>query len=161
MSNKVRKGKFTDRELVQLARQAEKAKQKVEKAKQEEAALKKQVLDEMQLRGTKAIEHDGTRLTFVQAERVHYDEQSLYGLLTPAQRRMVFNENVDLNALPAKTRKAVMEVVPKSQRLAVTTRSLDVSALSQATQSGSIDVEVANSVSEVVPSAPYYRLSEF
>lgn len=156
---KARKGKLTDRELIQLAQKAEAAKAKVAAAKKAEEDLKRQVIEEMQTRGTRAIEHGGVRVTLVQAERVHYDEPSLFGLLSHSQRRAVFVEALDLNALPDATRKKLIAAVPKSQRADATTRSLDVQALSQAVQTGIIDPEVASSVSEVVPSAPYFRLS--
>jgi hypothetical protein len=160
MTKKARRGNLTDRELIQKVREAEKAKTAATKAAALEAALKGEVIAEMQLRGTRAIEHDGTRVTLVAPERVSYDEPGLFSILTPAQRRRVFIENIDLNALPAATRKKIIEVVPKRQRADVTTRSLDLTALSLATQAGEIDQEMVASVSEVVPSKPYYRTSE-
>ncbi len=159
MTKHPRRGKFADRELIQKHRERKKIEAQIDTLQKKVDAIKGEIIEEFEARGTKAIEHDGERLTYVQTTRVNYDEEGLRQDLSKAQQRAVFVEAIDLNGLPDNTRKKLIAAVPRSQRAAVTTISLDRDALSQAVQAGEIDPEVVDAHSEVVFNKPYYRSS--
>lgn len=105
----------------------------------------------------------GTRVTFSQAEHVEYDPEGIWGALKPKQRREVFDENVNLNALPAETRKAVIEflkeTVEKDELEEVTTRTLNIDKLASAVQAGSIRAKLVAKFAKTVKSAPYVNIT--
>jgi hypothetical protein len=78
------------------------------------------IITEMERRGTRAIEHDGRRLTYVQSETVVYDEDRILAGLSPAKREKVVRKVLDkgllLAAVQAGTIKATFVTAHTSVR---------------------------------------------
>lgn len=116
---------MTDAALAKLARRWKAADAEAKKAKEASDVLKQKIVDEFARRGTKALEHSGVKMTIVTPQTVTYDAQGLLARLTPEQRRLV------------------------------TTRTLDVEALSRAVQEGAIKMRLVDRYSEVKKKSSY------
>lgn len=163
-TKKTKPQRIPESEIFAAAHNYETAAQEEAAAKVEKERTKKVLLTQLhEIRKVRAVESDKyggfTRITVVQNEGIEYDADGMYRDLTPVQRRLAFDRNINFNALPAETRKKILEVVPKDELKAVTTRSLNVERLSQAVQDNKIDGKVVAKHSEIVKSAPYIRIS--
>lgn len=130
-------------------------------AKKAKTSAQKAITDEMERRKVKSLssKEEPLHVTFVQNETARYDEDGLWNALTPAQRRLCFDRNINLNELSADARKRVLAVLTKEELAAVTTHSLDVEKLSLAVQERKIRTKLVAKFTEFVKSAPYIRVS--
>lgn len=124
----------------------------------------KQIIEELHTRRKiKSLESDQfgrfTRITVVAPERVEYDEAGLWSDLKPRQRRMAYNEFVNLNALPEDARLRVLAVLSGDERKAVTTHSLSTDRLAVAVADGKIDPKVISKHAAIKQNAPHIRIS--
>jgi hypothetical protein len=124
------KPKLTDEQLIAQAKANKKLEKKIDKLAGELKDGKKIVVDEMEARGTRAIEHGGKRCTLVKGTYTSRDDEGLRAALKPKQRALVCKEVID------------------------------ASALSQAVQAGQIDKALVDQYSEVKNKAAYYLLSD-
>jgi hypothetical protein len=160
-TNKVKEAlkKLSDAELFVLAADYESGKKIENEGKKKASKAQKLITDELIRRKTKALENEGTKITLVQNESVVYDGDGLWDDLTPKQRRLAFDEDVNLNGLSVETRKKIREIIPKEELAAVTTRRLNVDNLSVAVQEDKIDAKTVAKRASIVKSAPYIRVS--
>lgn len=121
---------LTDARLAKLAQEYRELKERAARLTKSAEKRSKKIVDEMERRGTKSIDHTGTRVTVVQNESLKYDEEGL------------------LLALPPRVRKKV------------TTAALDRSKLAQAQQEGLVPDEILEEHSSVVYSKAYIRVTE-
>lgn len=137
-------------------RQAERIEAKAKVAMGEAARLKAEVVKLVAALGVKSITDAKTNdhITYVQQTGVVYFDD-LWDDLTQSQRREVFDEEVNLNELPSETRKALIKMIPKAERLACTTRKLNPDKVSTAVQNGIIDKAIVQKHSEIKSKAPY------
>jgi hypothetical protein len=164
MTKKTKTPRLPEAELFALADEYEKHHAREGRAKKEKKGITKTLVEQIQsLRKLGSLESDKfgrfTRITVVQAEHVEYDEDRLWKTFTPAQRRESFDSLVNLNALPLATRKAIIEMVPRDELKAVSSRRLNVERMSQAVQAGKIDAKVIAPFSEIVKNEPYISIS--
>lgn len=152
---------LSDKEVFELAVEHEQALAKEKKFKGRKEKIKNILVAELQRRKTKGLTSaaTGTTVTFVQAEKLVYDGEGLWSDLKPVQRREVYEERIDLNALSPEARKAVIEALPKEERKNVTSHVLVVDKLSDAVQAGRIDAKVVAKHSEIQRNAPYISVS--
>lgn len=150
---------MSDKQLFSLLDERQDLLDRIAKLQAKADKMKGQVIEEMERRGTTALENDRFRVSYVVNSTVTYDEDALFKDLTPAQRREAFRDEVNLNALKPDTRRAVIESLPRAERRQATTRVLDVSSLSAAVQAGKVPFDVVDKHSAVKESAPYIRVS--
>lgn len=152
--------KLSDKEIIELAIEHERARGKESRFKKAKEKAKEALTAEFIRRGTKGLTSaSGTVVTFVQAEKLVYDGDNLYADLKPKQRRAVYEENIDLNALSAEARKRVIAALSAEERKAVTTYVLNVDKLSDEVQAGRIDAKLIAKHSEIKKNAPYVSVS--
>lgn len=156
--------RLSEAEIFAAAKEYEEATEAESRYKQAKESAKKLILTQLHsIRKVKSVESgeygEFTRITVVEGSHVEYDGPGLYKDCTVAQRRLAFDRNINFNALPAETRKALLAAVPKDELKAVTTNVLNVERLSQAVQAGKIPGRLVAKHSEVVKSAPYIRIS--
>lgn len=164
MAAKTKPARLKEAELFALADEYEKAHAAEGTAKKDKRSITKTLVEQIQgLRKLGALESNKfgkfTKITVVQAEHVEYDGDAIWKALKPIQRREAFDSLVNLNALPAATRKAIMATIPTDELRAVTTHVLNVERMSQAVQADKIDAKVIAPHSEIVKSAPYISIS--
>lgn len=125
--------KLTDSRLAELAQRHKELKAKEAKFKADAEKIQGKVIKEMTRRGTKAIEHQGSkeivRVTVVQQESVDIDFEKLKHRLKPNHARKVTKE------------------------------VLDIAALQQLVQSGKVSPATVAACSEVTPKKPYMLVS--
>lgn len=128
------------------------------------AAVKKAqvaITDELLQRKTKSLTaSNGTTVTLVQPESVEYDADGLYSDLKPKQRREVFEDNINLNALPKAKRIEILDLLTKDEREEITTHVLVVDKLSSEVQAGNIDAKTVAKHSSIKKSSPYIRIGQ-
>lgn len=151
---------LTDKQVFELADEYATASEKVKKFD----ALKKKVsfalCTELIRRKTKGITSDnGTTVTLVQAERVVYDPDGLWADLKPKQRREVFEDNINLNALTSEKRKEIVKLLTEDEREEITTHVLVVDKLSTAVQNEVVDAKVVRKHTTIEKNAPYVKIS--
>lgn len=127
---KKRKPQLADSAVVAQAEENEKLEARIDKLNQKLLAGKKIVIDELDARGTRALEHGGRRITLVKSTYEKRDYEGIRAALKPKQRKLVTKEVVD------------------------------ASLLSQAIQAGQIDMAEIKPYVQVLPKAPYYLMSD-
>lgn len=95
------KGKLSDTKLFALARKQKEQKQAEAKAKAEAEKYAGQVIEELQTRGTKALEGGGVRVNMVEGEYMVYDLDEMEEALSPKLFKSVTKVVVDEAALKA------------------------------------------------------------
>lgn len=163
-TKKTKAQRISEAEIFAAAHNYEESAKQEAAAKAEKERTKKVIITQLHdLRKIRALESDKyggfTRITVVQNEGIQYDPDGLYRDLSPVQRRLAFDRDINFNALSAETRKKILEVVPKDELKAVTTRRLNVEKLSQAVQDNKIPAKIVAEHSEITKAAPYIRIS--
>lgn len=151
-------------ELFALAKQHEQAKTDAAEVAARKKAVDEQIiaelLDNRKVRSVESAEFGGfTRITVTQGERLEYDSDGIYDELSLTERRHCFDRNINFNALPEKTRKALLKSIPKEELAAVTTVVLNVERMSQAVQDGKVDAKKIAKHAETKLNAPYVTVS--
>lgn len=117
--------RLSDAELMRKARLAQKRKEAAKKLNASAAELEKTVMEEMQRRKTRVLEHNGTKITRVQTDKTTINSDELLAILTPGQRKLCQKRVFDRQGLEA------------------------------AVQAGLIDIELVSKHSEIRPNNPY------
>lgn len=161
MAKKVKEVKrISDKEIFKQVEIYVEGKAKENTGKAEAKRAQDAITTELGIRKTKSLTaSNGTTVTRVQSEGVEYDSEGLYADLTPKQRREVYEDNINLNALPRAKRKAIIEALTKEERKEVTTHVLDVDNLSAAVQKGDIPAKTVAKHSKIKVGSPYIRVS--
>jgi len=108
---------LTDKRIFELAEEYDDAQKSERKFKAVKQKISASLCAEFIRRKTKGLtSKDGTTVTFVQAEHVEYDADGLWGDLKAKQRREVFEDNINLNALPAEKRKEIVKLLSEEER---------------------------------------------
>jgi hypothetical protein len=115
--------------MAQYAREYDELKQKIKALEVKADKRKNAILDEMERRGTIAIEHEGARISYVVNESVRYSIEALKEKLAPSLFRAITKPVVDPAALSAKV------------------------------QAGAITQDTVAACSSLHTSAPYIRVS--
>lgn len=122
--------KLSDSRIMELAAEVKAIETEISARTAEILKRKTKIIAEMERRGTKAIEHGGKRITYVQSTSVIYDEDRILAGLTPKK-------------------------VEK-----ITKRVMDRGLLLAAVQNGTIKATFLDAHTTVRENAPYYRLSD-
>lgn len=150
-------------ELFALAREHEQAKKDAAAAAKHKTEVDAQIIAELmdnrKVRSVESSEFGGfTRITVTQTESTSYDPE-IKNDLTVAQRRLCFDRDINFNLLPEKTRKKILQSIPKDELAAVTTERLNVERLSQAVQDGKIDGKIVAKHASISKNKPYVTVS--
>lgn len=162
-SEKKKVKKLAEAALFALAQEREEAAKQAAAFLSEKTEVDQQLIEQLQIRKVRSMESDQfggfTRITLVQPEPVEYDQDGIKKALKPAQRRLVFDTNVNLNALPEEIRKAVIETIPKDALKAVSTDVLNMDKLAKAVKDEKVDAQVVSDNSWIKEIAPSIRIS--
>lgn len=143
-------------QIVATDKKRKKAKERAAKYDADAELLSVEVINGMKAHGITTFTHKGWTTTYSQAEGIEYDAPEIIANLTPAQRREVCKEMVDLNALPADVRKAVIAALGGlSARKQHTKVTLDVGALSRAVTAGKVPLALVSRFSKKKTNKPY------
>lgn len=93
--------RMSDTKLFRLAKKQKEAKQAETQAKSEAEALSKQIIPELQARGTKAIEGAGVRVNMVSGSYTSYDLDEAREVLGAKRFKRVTKVVVDADAMKA------------------------------------------------------------
>ena len=121
--------RYEDRDLAKFAKEYEAIGAKIKRLQALQSQRKKKIIEELEARGTKAVEVAGIRVTKVQSERVEYDYDS------------------------------IAHELPKEKRRLIMKRVVDPDMLSRAVQSGEIDAEELDRHSSIRLNKPYISVS--
>lgn len=151
-------------ELFALARAHEEAKKEAaaaaSKKKDADTAIIAEILDRQKVRSVESAEFgEFTRITVTQGSHMEYDDDGIFHDLSVTERRHCFDRNINFNALPEKTRKALLKAIPKDELAAVTSVTLNVERMSQAVQDGKVDAKTIAKHATDVKHAPYVTVS--
>lgn len=108
---------------------------------------------------SRTFDDEVMHVTVVAATRMIYDPEGIYSVLSPKERRLCFERNIDLNALSDSARKAILDSLPKSELERVTTWVLDEDALSEAVQSDKIPAKKIAPFAEERENKPYISVT--
>lgn len=105
----------------------------------------------------------GLKVTVTQSETDKWDDQGVWGALTPRERPKAFDRDYDFSALTPERRaelhKAMIAMLsPAEKRLCVRNR-LNVARMSQAVQAGDIDAEKIAPFMETHKGTPYITVT--
>jgi hypothetical protein len=125
----------------------------------ERDALKPKIVDAMKRAKSRLIEVGNVRVVLVQQESTVYDEDNIYTSLTPKQRRLAFDQYLELSELSSSRRRELQAqlrdlLTPSERRRCVKWR-FNLDRMSQAVQAGDIPIEVLDENTSIVPKAPY------
>lgn len=147
-------------EIFTLAAEYERQAEIEGRAKKTKKELGDNIAGELLARKTKSLTHsDGTTVTRVQSTNIVINDATLYGDLTPAQRRKVYRRSLDISALPAAAQKAIVEALREHKASKAVKHTLDHTALAAEVQAGNIEPEIVAAHSNIVENAPYVRIS--
>jgi len=121
--------KLTDKELATLARKREAVKEEMAELQDKYDKFSDKILTELEKRGTKAIEHDGVRIAYVQGKST------------------IYNFDAMKKSLPTPLLKKITKEV------------LDTSALQEMVQKGKISPAKLAKFTEIRENAPYPKIS--
>jgi hypothetical protein len=166
MTKKNRKttDRLSDRKLFDLAAQFEAQKDRAKKAEHDPEtgwrAIQSKLVSEFRRRKVKTLtDTSGTKVTFVAPEKVVYNEDGLWDVLSPTARKHVFDRTINLSKLPADAQKALLTHLTPAQRKRVISHKLNVDKLATAVADKKIPVEVVAENSEIQESSPYVIVS--
>lgn len=164
-SKKKKVERLKDAEIYALMPEFEDGKKEEAAGKKKWRGIQQRVTDEFLARKpvpksiSATIKGVVTTVTMTRASHMEYDGPAIWKVLKAAQRRDVFERNVDLNKLSPVARKKVLAVLSKEELAEVTTYVLNADQLSQAVQDGKIDAKVIAPYSEEKFNAPYISVS--
>jgi hypothetical protein len=155
--------KLAEAALFALAQEREEAAKQAAAFLAEKTEADQQLIEQLQIRKVRSMESDKfggfTRITLVQPEPLEYDSDGIWKALKAPQRRLAFDENVNLNALPDDIRKAVIETIPKDALKAVTSHHLNLDKLAIAVKDEKIDAQIVSDHSSIKEIAASIRIS--
>lgn len=149
----------SDPELLRDSQRFEQAKRVEGLAKRVAQESQSLIIGELEQRRVRRVQLEDTLISVVQETATHYDAPGLFKDLNGAQRRRVFREEINLNALPEEWRAKVIAGLPKSVRFAVTRHVLDDAALERELAARSIRPERATRHLRTSSKKPYIRIS--
>lgn len=110
--------RLSDAQLVLKAKRSTKMKERAKELQNEASRLDGVVMKELERRHTRVLEHNGTKITRVQTERVTINSEELLATLTPAQRKLCEKKVFDRQGLEAAVQAgiiAIEKVTPHSE----------------------------------------------
>lgn len=154
---------LTNDRIAELARELKDYQLQAKALNEKADKIKPRIIKAMQGARTKLVEAAGVRIVLTEQEVLEYNEPGLWDELKPTQRRLAFDEELNLNALNPEERRALMaairEILTPGQRRRCTTRKLNIARLSAAVQSGKISTLLVDRHSEMVKRAPYTTIT--
>lgn len=156
---------LSEKALFDLAADFESSKERVKKYENDPVvgwrSIQSKIVAELQRRKVKSLTASGslTKVTLVAPETVVYDDDAIWAELTPAKRRLVFDRQINLSALPKDVQVELLKSLTASQRKKVVSHRLNVDRLAEAVQDGKVPVELVSEHSEIKASSPYISVS--
>ena len=152
--------RLKDAEIFTLAAEYERQAEIEGRAKKAKQGVQKSLCEELEARKTTSLTaDDGTKVTRVQTENVIVDGDALYGSLTPRQRKLAYDRTLDFGSVPVEVQKALAQLLKDLGYSKAIGHRLNLSALSEAVQSGKIDADVVAEHTDITKNAPYIRIS--
>ena len=152
--------RLKDAEIFTLAAEYERQAEIEGRAKKTKQGVQKSLCEELEARKTSSLTaDDGTKVTRVQTENVIVHGDTLYGDLSPAQRRMAYDRHLPFAELPADAQKAVAALLKEMGHTKAIKVALNTTKLSEAVQNGKIDADVVAEHTDITKNAPYIRIS--
>lgn len=148
--------RLTDKRLLELATKFARLAGLRKRCERERGEAQEQLLAQLELRGARTLSLGDTTITRAQQDpTVTFDQDALWADLQPAQRRVVFDDTYDLNALPAEIRARFVASLGGAEKKAITRRVLNAEALLAEVASHRIPAAIVDSRRTVTEKAPY------
>lgn len=149
----------TSAEIAAMAKEQKEWDKKAKEAAEKRDSIKPKLVAAMRSFGSRVMEAGGVRVVLTEGTQTEYDEDGILSALTSRQRKLAFDEVVNISLLPIAERREIeekmREILTTSQRKRATELRFNLDRMSQAVQAGTIPVEVLDQHTEIVPRTPY------